>query len=346
MAVGYDDFIFFNEQLASLADAGVALDKGLREIARDIRGGRLRRVVNRIADKLEQGVPLDQAVAAHESSLPVLYSRVIRAGIRSGQLSAALLNLSQHLRFIAQARRIVFEALSYPITVLFIALALFSLIMQWLIPQFEEIILDFNATVPLFSRCVFAFARAYPWLLMGVGIAAAAIIVLWSGLRTTTRGRRFRERLLLAVPVVGRLVRVSLVARFFRSVSLSVASGIPLPETLRMASQATGSPGLTRDADRVAERIELGESAARAGEAARLLPPVFGYVVDTAAARNTLPQATAELAKAYEMRAAHYQSLLRTWLVPLAVIFVAVSVGFCVVAMFWPLARLIQSVSV
>ena len=177
VAVGYDDFIFFNEQLASLADAGVALDKGLREIARDIRGGRLRRVISQIADKLEQGVPLDQAVAAHESSLPVLYSRVIRAGIRSGQLPAALLNLSQHLRFIAQARRIVFEALSYPITVLFIALALFSLIMQWLIPQFEEIILDFNATVPLFSRCVFAFARAYPWLLMGVGIAAAAIIV-------------------------------------------------------------------------------------------------------------------------------------------------------------------------
>jgi type IV pilus assembly protein PilC len=231
-------------------------------------------------------------------------------------------------------------------TVLFIALALFSLIMQWLIPQFEEVILDFNAPLPLLSRCVFSFARAYPWLLMGVGIAAAAIIVFWSGLRATTRGRRFRERLLLAVPVVGRLVRVSLVARFFRSVSLSVAGGIPLPETLRMASQATGSPGLARDADRVAERIEIGESAARAGEAARLLPPVFGYVVDTAAARNTLPQATAELAKAYEMRAAHYQSLLRTWLVPLAVIFVAVSVGFCVVAMFWPLARLIQSVSV
>ncbi len=350
--VGYDDFIFFNEQLASLASTGSALDRGLREVATDIRSRRLRHRVEAIADEVEKGTPLDEAVAAQESGLPVLYSRVIRAGIRAGDLSAALLNLSQHLRFIAESRRIALESLSYPVVVLLLALGVCSGVILWLIPEFESVVVDFGSDgygafrLPLLTAGTFAFARVYPFLLGMVCVIGVIALAYWLLCGSTAAGRLRRERMLLVTPIVGRLLRVSLVARFLRSVSLAVASGIPLPEVLRVAAASVGSPVLGREADAMAGDLDRGESAGEAGRNhGRLIPALFGYVVDTAVERNMLPQALTELARTYEMRAAHYQSLLRTWLMPLALLVVAAAVGLIIVAMYLPLVAAIRSMT-
>lgn len=343
--VGTDDFIFFNEQLASLADAGVALDRGMREIARDVRRGRLRNTINAIASDLERGVPLDEAIAARESALPVLYSRVVRAGVKSGNLSAALLNLSQHLRFIAQTRWVVFESLAYPLTVLVLALTIVSVMLCYLVPQFREIVYEFGVALPPISRAVFTFARVYPFLLLFGGAVAAVFFLIWLLLHGTPAQKRLREMLVFRVPIIGRLLHLSLVARYMRSVSVVTAGGIPLPEALRLAAEATGSSLLHRDAEQVACQVERGERATDACRTVRLLPPVLGFVIDTTAARNTLPEAMTEMAAAYEMRAAHQQGLVRTWLAPLALIITGIGVGMCVLAMFMPLLSLVSSVS-
>jgi type IV pilus assembly protein PilC len=343
--VGYDDFIFFNDQLASLAESGLALDQGLREIAADMRSQRLRRVVRRIADDLERGKPLDEAVAAHESSLPILYSRVIRAGIESNQLSATLLNLSQHLGFLSASRRLVIEALSYPVMIFLAALGIFAVIALHLIPQFEDMFEDFNTQLPALTNFMFRLAHAFPWLLGGAGVLIASAILTWVGLRATSGGRRARERALQWVPVVGPLIRTSLHARFLRAASLAVNGGIPLPEAMRLAAGATGSAALTHDAECAARELEAGESVGDACAGSTWIPAMFAYVADIASARGDLPDALRQLAKAMERRAAHHQGILQAWLLPAAVVLVAGGVGLCIIAMFLPLVTLIQSVS-
>jgi type II secretory pathway component PulF len=343
--IGGDDFIFFNEQLASLASAGMCLDEGLEQLARDVGSPRLRRTIQAVADEVKRGVPLDQAVAKHEGGLPVLYSRVVRAGVESGQLPATLLNLSQHLKLISETKRIIVEALAYPAAVCAFAVVIVSLVMIFVVPMFEEIFVDFGTMLPGATMLLIAVSRVFPELAATVGVIVAVAIVAWFAARASPRGRRLREVVAMSVPLIGPVVRASLISRFARSLALTVSSGVPLSDSLRLAAGATGSAILDRDADLLASHVEQGQSPSVASEKTRLIPGMFGFVVDIAVGRNSLPESMFQLAKAYDLKAAHSQSMLRAWLVPLAVLFVGVTIGFCILALFLPLVSLVNSVS-
>ena len=342
--IGGDDFIFFNEQLASLASAGICLDEGLQQLARDVESPRLRRAIRAVADEVQRGLPLDQAVAKHEGRLPVLYSRVVRAGVESGQLPATLLNLSQHLRLMTETKRIIVEALAYPLAAFAFAVAIVSLVMIFIVPMFEEMFMDFGTALPGVTMLLIKVSRVFPQLAATVGVVAVAAVVIWFVLRASPGGRRIREAVTLAVPLIGPVVRASLICRFARSLALTVSSGVPLADSLRLAAGATGSATLDRDAELLASHVEQGQSPSVAGEKTRLIPGMFGFVVDIAVGRNSLPESMFQLAKAYDLKAAHSQLMLRAWLIPLAVLFVGVTIGFCILALFLPLVSLINSV--
>ncbi len=343
--IGADDFIFFNEQLASLASAGLCLDEGLRQLAHDVESPRLRQAIGAVADDVQRGLPLDQAVAKHESSLPALYGRVVRAGVQSGQLPATLLNLSQHLRLLADARRLIVEALAYPVAAFVMAVVILSLVMLYVVPMFEEIFLDFGSRLPGITRLLMSVARAFPALLVVVLVLLVVGVITWSWLRRSAGGRRVRERMVMTVPLIGPVIRASLISRFARSLAFTVSSGVPLPEALRLAAAATGSSSLDNDAELLATGVEQGQQLGEAGRRTWLIPRMFGFVAEIATGRSNLSEAMFQLAKAYDLKAAHSQSMLRAWLIPLAVIFVGLTIGFCIVSLFLPLVTLINSMT-
>ena len=343
--VSGEDFIFFNEQLASLASAGLCLDEGLRQLARDVESPSLRRVIQAVAGDVQKGVPLEQAVANHEARMPVLYSRVVRAGVESGQLASSLTNLSQHLRLVSETKRIIAEALAYPVTAFAFAVVIVSALMVYVVPLFEEIFLEWDTSLPGLTLLLIDTARVFPTLAVIAGLIVAALAIAWIAARASPGGRRMRESVALSMPLIGPVMRASLISRFARSLALTVSSGVALPEALRLAAGATGSAKLDRDAEALASRVEQGGSLSAAADQAKLIPGMFGFVGDIAVSRNNLPQSLVQLAKAYDLKAAHGQTMLRGWLIPLSILFVGVTIGSCVVALFLPLVSLIHSVS-
>jgi len=343
--IGEQDLVFFNEQLASLADAGMALDEGLAQLARDVESPRLRRWIDRLVEDLKRGVPLDKAIEANERGLPVLYSRVIRAGIQSGHLSGTLLNLNQHLKLRGKTRQLLWETLSYPVVVAVAAVLLMTGIFTLVIPQFRTIFEDFGTELPLMTMLLLRMAMGWPTILVIGGVVIGLCLLVWHVLRYSKFGHGIRERVTLALPVIGRVYRASLIARFLRSVSTAVATGIPLPEAVRLGAGATGSVLLSRDAEYLAGEVEAGQSVFVANQSARLIPALFGFAVQVASSREALPQAIAQLAGSYENRAAHSHNLLRSFLFPLTVVVLGGLIGFVVIGMFLPLVTLINSVS-
>jgi type II secretory pathway component PulF len=340
-----DDLVFFNQQLASLAEAGIALDEGLAQLARDLSSSKLRSWIEDIVEDLRRGVPIDEAIQKREAGLPLLYSRVIRAGIESGELPATLLNLNQHLRLAGNTRRMLWEITSYPIIIIVLAIGIGSFFYGFMVPHFEGIFKDFGTQLPTVTRAAIAIGKHY-WLIMGVIVAIlAAVVFLWHSLRLSPSGLALRESIVLSFPVVGRVYRASLVARFLRAVSTSVATGIPLPQAMRLGSGATGSTLLISDAERLAGEVEQGRSIFVASQSMQLIPPLFGFCVQVAAGRDALPLAIGQLARSYEHRAVHTQALLRVILFPLLVAMVGAFLAFGVVAMFLPLVSLINAVS-
>jgi type IV pilus assembly protein PilC len=343
--VSTDDFVFFNEQLASLVEAGIPLEEGLRELGEEMQSPRLRRVVQAIADDLSRGLPLDEALTAQERNLPVLYGRVVRAGIKRGQLAATLLNLSAHHRLVSETRRIVIEAVVYPITVMIGGLALLSFVMLYMVPSFRDLFADFDSALPAITRFLIDCSSIYPAFLGLLGFAVVATCVSWTTLRRSEKGRRLRERIVLAIPAIGNVVRTSLAARFLRGVAFSVNSGLTLPESVRLAAESTGSPILLAEGDQIARSLENGESIRTACSFAHVVPRAFGYVAQIAMDRNTLGDSAQQMARAYESRTNVSQSLLREWLVPIAIIFGGAIGGVCILALFLPILSLIRSVA-
>ena len=343
--LGADDLIFFNEQLASLAEAGIALDEGLAQLARDVESPKLRGWLNGLVEDLRRGVPLERAIEARQQGLPLLYSRVIRAGVESGELPATLLNLNQHLRLLGNTRRIVWEMVSYPLLIMVLSLTIVSGFLMFVVPQFEEIYMDFGTTLPGMTVLLLRIAESFPQILLTVTAMIVVMVLLWRSLKFTARGAAVRERIMFALPVIGRIVRASLIARFFRMVSTTVGSGLPLPEALRLGADATGSRVLMNDAGRLADEVERGESIFAANQSAALIPPLFGFCVQVGGGRDTLPVAISQLAGAYEHRAQHTQALVRTLLFPFLVVVLGIFVFFCVLGLFLPLVTLINAVS-
>lgn len=343
--LGADDLIFFNEQLASLAEAGIALDEGLAQLARDIESSTLKRWIGDLVQDLRRGIPLDQAVAAREQGLPILYSRVLRAGIETGELPATLLNLNQHLRLAGETRKLIWELASYPLLVVFCAVGVISAFFIGIVPKFVEIFQDFGTQLPLVTIWMINIAAIYPQLLVTGVILLVALIIGWKLLKLSTGGKSFREGILLGLPLIGNLTRCSLIARFLRMISMAVGSGVPMPQALRLAGDATGSPAMIRDADRLAGEVEHGESIFAANQSSRIIPPLFGFCVQVATGREALPASVAQLAKAYENRATHALGLVRVVFLPVIVCLLGTIMAFGIAGMFLPLVSLINCVS-
>lgn len=341
--LGADDFIFFNEQLASMTGAGLCLDAGLRQLGRDIRSRRLRGVLESVAGDLERGGSLPEALERHAAQLPAFYGRVVQAGVQSGRLSATLLNLSQHVRLVTQTRRMLAEALAYPGIVLVLALGVMLAVLWMIVPSFVSVFEDFGTPIPSVTAFLFALADALPFLLTVIGAAALGVAAIVGLLRFSATGRLLQERLVLGLPMLGLVIRYSLRARFLRAVAFIVESGIPLPEGLRLSADATGSGILSEEVNHIAREIERGTGIAEACRTAKLVPPMFGYAATEGGAEN-LRYTLRQLAESYESRAIQGQAMLRGWVAPIAIILVGAFIALIIAGLFMPLISLVQTV--
>lgn len=340
-----DDLIFFNDQLASMVDAGIALDEGLELMARDLESAPLRRWVDALVADMRNGATLEQAVIRHEKHLPVLYSRVIHAGVQSGDLAGVLFQLNQHLRLAKTSRRIIWETISYPALVLLLAILIVSTFFLAIIPNIKDVYGDFGVRLPAITTAVLAMADHFPKLLITFGVIVVLSMVIWQLLRTTPAGRHFRSRLMQYTPVIRRVYVSSLISRFVRSVAAAVSANITLPEALRLAASATGNTDLQIEAESLARESEHGRSVFVATQHTRVIPPLFGYCVQTATGRDALPDSLNRLAASYESRAIHSQAMIRVVLFPMMIILVGGFIAVCALATIMPLVALVQSIT-
>lgn len=340
-----DDFQFFNEQLASLASTRLALEPGLRMMAREVRSGRLRRLCAQLADEVAGGDSLPGAIARHGKAFPPLYAEIVQAGMESGRLGATLYNLNTHLRLMGQTRRAVWEIAGYPLIVLVLAFCILTLFFTWLVPQMQAVFDDFGIALPGLTTFVLGIARAWPVVLVVTGVFVVVTGLLMTAMRWTPGGRAVRERILLALPGLGGVYRDGMLARFSRGAALTSASGLPLPRILRLASGATGSPILQREADACAKTIEGGGSLTQATLKTRFIPAMLGYLIDTAGPRGDLTPALHDLARTYDEQAYHRLALVRIFLFPMFIFILGTVIFLFTIAMISPLVSLVNSLT-
>jgi type II secretory pathway component PulF len=346
-AIGRSEFLLFNQQLASIVKAGIPLEKGLRELSHDVSSHSMRKLINAIADELEAGVNIEEAFEKRQKHFPPLYGRILKAGVETGRLNEMLVSLNRHLEMANQTRRIIFEAISYPIVIFTLAVVIITFIFMFVIPNFATSISEMTegGRLPKLTLLFISMAHNVVPFWMTVGVIIVAIILISNLLSSFPAGRRFKESILLSVPVIGRVYHSSTLSRMAESMAILIAAGCDMPETLRLGSGTTASEILIAESEAIAKQVERGVNILEAGQFCKMIPRLFFYSIQLGTQRNELQDNLYSLGQMYSEQAGYGQSRLQAVLLPIMLICVGSFIMLSVLSMFAPIVSIIQSMS-
>ena len=343
-SIGRNEFLLFNQQLASIAKAGIPLEKGLRELSADIGSRKMRKLVTDIADDLENGMSIEKAFEKRQRIFPSLYGRILKAGVETGRLSQMLTNLNRHIEMSNQTRKIIFEATSYPAIVFFMAAVLVSFVYIIIIPQFVNVLREMTGgDLPALTLLIFRIAKNIIPFWGGIAALAGGVIILNILLSATPAGRRVRESFLMNIPIIGRLHHSSILAKMAESMAVMIAAGVDMPNCLRLSADASGSEGLIYETGFLANQIENGTNIMQAGQFCRIIPKLFFYSVQLGSQRNELEDNLHSLAQMYVEQVRCSQARMQVILLPLMLILVGGFIGITVIGLFLPLIKIVTS---
>ncbi|UCG55772.1 MAG: type II secretion system F family protein [Phycisphaerales bacterium] len=345
-AIGRNEFLLFNQQLASITQAGIPLERGLRELATDVTSKSMRALIDDIAGELEAGVSIEDAFEKRQKNFPPLYGRILKAGVETGRLSEMLTSLNRHLELASQTRRIIFEAVSYPAVVLILGAIIITGVFLFVIPQFETVLQEMvGGRLNPITALLFGIVRNVVPFWITVGFLVAAVVLLFLALSSSGGGRRFKESLFLKIPVVGGVYHHSLLGRMAEAMAMLTGAGCDMPTCVRLASGATGSEKLILESEMLAREIEKGANIVEAGQISGVIPRLFLYSIQLGTQRNELQDNLYSLADMYAHQARCGQARLQAVLLPMMLIVVGGVLAITILSMFLPMIQVITSLS-
>ncbi len=346
-SIGRNEFLLFNQQLASITKAGIPLEKGLRELSRDIASKPMRNLVTDIADDLEAGVAVEDAFTKREKYFPPLYGRILKAGIETGRLSEMLTNLNRHFEVAGMTRRIIFEAISYPAIIVTLTLIIATGIFLFIIPQFTGIYENMLEGMPLpfVTQLILDISANIGFIWVGIGVFIGIIAALYVAISSFPAGRRFKESIILRMPIIGKLHHSSILGKFSEAMSMMVAANCDMPTALRLSATTTGSEKILLESEILAGQIEKGANILEAGQSCAVIPKLFLYSVQLGAQRNELQDNLFSLSQMYSGQVRCWQGRLQAFFLPTMLILLGGFVGTIIAAVFLPIIQVIAGLS-
>lgn len=267
-----DDAARLSQHVAGAAGAGLPLGPGLRALAEESPRRRFRNALRALADDVERGVPLDEAVAADAAAIPPHLRGIIRAGARSGDIGEVLGRFSAVAAVGAELKRSFWSALAYPTLAVVLAVALMAMVDGLIVSRFEAIFSDFGIQLPTMTRALLAVSHAVrvSWPLL-IGLVLA-LLVAWLFVMVGLP-RASRNALLARLPLIGPLWRYTASAQFCQLLAALLESRLPLPEALRLTGAGIEDATIDLACRTMAASVEQGASLAAAMEGRPPSPP-------------------------------------------------------------------------
>ncbi|MCI1730559.1 MAG: type II secretion system inner membrane protein GspF [Chiayiivirga sp.] len=260
-------------QLATLVASGLPIDEALQALAEGGEG-RVRTEVVSLRARVMEGASLAAAMAEFPASFPSIFRASVAAGESAGKLDRVLLRLADYAETRDALRRKVLLALTYPILLTVVAVAVVTGLMIWVVPQVIGVFLQYEQALPWPTRVLIAVSGAAREVALPLGaiLVIAVLLGAWALRRETVRARLHAT--LLQLPLLGRLLRATETVRFARTLALLVGSAVPLLESLSIAAQVVENRALREALARVALRVREGQGFSRALADSREFPPV------------------------------------------------------------------------
>ncbi|HOV85700.1 MAG TPA: type II secretion system F family protein [Syntrophobacteraceae bacterium] len=334
------DLVIFVRQFATMIDAGLPLVQALEILREQQENPTFRRIVKQVKVDVEEGATLSDAIRKHPKAFDDLFVNLVAAGEAGGILDTILGRLAAYIEKVANLKKKVKGAMTYPIIVVAIAIIVVAVILIYVIPVFAGLFKDAGAKLPaltLFVMNVSDFTKAYfHWMVLGLIV----LIFLLKRVRKTEKGRDITDRLFLKAPVFGILIRKVAVARFTRTLGTMLSSGVPILEGLDIVAATSGNTVIERAIRKARAAIAEGRTVAEPLEETAVFPPMVTQMIAIGEATGALDQMLSKIADFYDEEVDIAVEALTSMLEPLMIVFLGVTIGFLLIAMYLPIFQI------
>lgn len=335
-----NNLIVFTRQFSSLIDSGVPILQGLNIMIEQQKNKELKGILLKIKESIESGASLSDSLREFPRVFNDLYVNLVEAGEKGGVLDRVFKRLSVYFEKILKLKRKIKGAMIYPIVVLSVAVAVIIILMTFVIPVFANLFASVGAKLPALTRDVIAFSDFVRAYILYIIIAIGALIFALRVYHNKESGRRNIDRLFLKIPIIGVLLKKVAIARFARTLSTMVESGVPILAGLEIVSKTSGNKIIEESLMQTKEDVSAGSPLSAALNKTNLFPPLVIQMVMVGEKTGNIDAMLAKVADYYDEEVDNAVNNLTQMLEPALIIFLGIVVGTLVVAMYLPIFNL------
>lgn len=331
----------FTRQFATMIGAGLPMVQCLDILANQVENRELAKIVNEVKEGVQGGATLSEALSRHPKVFDYLYTNMVEAGEMGGALDAILVRLAVYREKADQLIRKVKGAMIYPSVIAFVAVTVTICMLAFIVPVFAKMFGGLGADLPAPTMVVLKisnFLKANLVYMFFGGLALFGAFLYW---KKTPSGALIYDKTLLATPVFGNLVRKSAVARFTRTLSTLLASGVSIIESLKITAKTAGNLVIANAINRSVLAIAEGETITGPLKESGVFPPMVTQMISVGEKTGGLDDMLNKIADFYDEEVDEAVSALTSIIEPIVIVVMGVVIGGIMIAMYLPMFDII-----
>jgi type IV pilus assembly protein PilC len=334
------DLVIFTRQFATMIDSGLPLVQCLEILATQQENKTFQTILFKVKESVESGSTFADALGKHPKAFDSLYVNLVAAGEIGGILDTILQRLAAYIEKSQKLRKKIKGAMIYPVTIMAIAVIVVGVILVFVIPTFAKMFADFGSELPAPTQFVIALSNFLVKYLIFILILIFGIIVGIKKYYSTPAGHKNIDRWALKAPIAGPLVRKVSIAKFTRTLGTMVSSGVPIMDGLEISAKTVGNKIVEEAIYGVHQAISEGKTMAEPLGSCGVFPPMVVQMISVGEATGAMDTMLNKIADFYDDEVDNSATALTAMMEPLLMVFLGVTVGGLVIAMYLPIFKL------
>jgi type IV pilus assembly protein PilC len=338
------DVAVFSRLFATMINSGLTLLRTLQILAVQTDNKALAATIDRVRHDVEGGASLSQALSRHPKVFSHLYIAMVRAGETGGVLDRVLLQLATTIEKQVELRRKVKSAMTYPVAVLGLVGLILTAMLVFVVPMFKGLYKTLGGKLPAPTQLLIDASGLFIKLLPVIVVGAVGGVWAFKRWITTEQGRAYWDTAKLRVPIFGKLVHKTAMARFTRTLSVLLRSGVPILESLDITSETVGNVVVCRGIKDVQRGVMAGEPIARGLEKHAVFPPMVVQMIAVGEETGALDDLLQKVADFFDQEVEATVDALTSLLEPVLIVVLGGTVGSMVISLYMPMFNVIKLV--
>jgi type IV pilus assembly protein PilC len=338
------DLVVFTRQFATMIDAGLPLVQCLDILGRQQDNKTFKTILISVKESVESGSTFAEALKKHPKAFDELYVNLVAAGEVGGILDTILNRLAAYIEKALKLKKKVKSAMTYPTTIVGIAVVVIAVILIFVIPSFEKMFADFGSTLPAPTQIVIDLSNFIQRYILVIIAAIVIFIASFKRFYRTSKGRELIDDTALKLPIMGILIRKVAVAKFTRTLGTMMSSGVPILDGLDIVAKTAGNKTVEKAIYRVKQSISEGKTIAEPLEKSGVFPPMVCQMIAVGEQSGALDTMLNKIADFYDDEVDDAVGNLTAMMEPLLMLFLGTTVGGLVIAMYLPIFKLAGAV--